>query len=206
MSMKEMIKNAAILLAITVVAGGVLGAVYEITKAPIAVAEEKAQMEAYQEVFKDAQKFDEIDIKDDDHTLADGGYTGSDVNTFLEAKDSADQLLGYVVVVTNHEGYGGDIQMAVGIRLDGTTNGISILSIAETPGLGMEADSVLKPQFSDKKADQFEYSKTGASSDNQIDAISGATITTNAVTNGVNAALYYFQQNGVQEEGGVVNE
>lgn len=204
--MKEMIKNAAILLAITVVAGGVLGTVYEITKDPIAAAEEKAQMEAYQEVFKDAQNFDEISISEDDSTLANGGHLSSDVNSFIEAKDSEGNLLGYVVVVTNHEGYGGDIQMAVGISLDGTTNGISILAIAETPGLGMEAESVLKPQFTNKKADQFEYTKTGASSENQIDAISGATVTTNSVTNGVNAALYYFQENGMKEEGGVVNE
>ena len=91
------------------------------------------------------------------------------------------------------EGYGGDIQFTLGITNEGTTNGISILAISETPGLGMEAESVLKPQFEGKKAAQFNYTKTGAVSEDQIDAISGATITTNAVTNGVNAGLYYFQ-------------
>jgi len=57
----------------------------------------------------------------------------------------------------------------------------------------MEAESVLKPQYAGKNVTQFTVTKTGATSDDQIDAISGATITSNAVTNGVNAGLYYFQ-------------
>jgi len=57
----------------------------------------------------------------------------------------------------------------------------------------MEAESVLKPQYAGKNVTQFVVTKTGAASDEQIDAISGATITSNAVTNGVNAGLYYFQ-------------
>ena len=69
----------------------------------------------------------------------------------------------------------------------------SLLSISETAGLGMRAEEVLKPQFAGKNVAKFAYSKSGASADNEIDAISGATITTNAVTNGVNAGLYYFQ-------------
>ena len=41
--------------------------------------------------------------------------------------------------------------------------------------------------------ESFEYVKGNAAAENQIDAISGATITTNALTNGVNAGLYYFR-------------
>ena len=111
----------------------------------------------------------------------------------MSALDASGSLLGYVITVTTKEGYGGDIQFAVGVRLDGTVNGMSILDIAETAGLGMRAEDVLKPQFAGKQTDKFEYTKSGATSENQIDAISGATITTNAVTNGVNAGLYYFQ-------------
>lgn len=203
--MKEMMKNALILFAITVVAGGILGAVYEITKEPIQKAEEKAMMEAYQEVFAEAASFDEITLEESDTTLVDAGHVGTDMNSVLEAKDDNGSLLGYVMVVTNHEGYSGDIQMAVGIAVDGTTKGISILAISETPGLGMEADPVLKPQFAGKKVEQFEYTKTAAASEHQIDAISGATKTTNAVTNGVNAALCYFQTK-FMEKGDTVNE
>ena len=77
--------------------------------------------------------------------------------------------------------------------MDGMLNGISLLSISETPGLGMRAEEVLKPQFTEKQAPVFSYTKTGAASEDQIDAISGATITTNAVVDAVNAGLCYFQ-------------
>ena len=189
--MREMLKNAGILLAITVIAGFVLGAVYQITKEPIALAKEAAAMAAYREVFADAADFNELEVKTD--ALVQGGIVGSDINNVFEALGSDGTLLGYVLVVTNHEGYGGDIQFSIGIANDGTTNGISILAIAETPGLGMEAENVLKPQYAGKNVTQFVVTKTGAASDEQIDAISGATITSNAVTNGVNAGLYYFQ-------------
>ena len=199
--MKEMLKNAGILLAITVIAGFILGAVYQITKGPIAEAEAAAAMEAYKEVFADAADFTEIEVNAD--ALTTGGITGSDIDKVMEAKGADGSVLGYVFVITNHEGYAGDIQFTLGVSMDGTTNGISILAISETPGLGMEAENVLKPQFAGKKAAQFQYTKTGAVSEDQIDAISGATITTNAVTNGVNAGLYYFQN---VLGGGMANE
>ena len=200
--MKEMLKNAGILIAITVIAGFILGAVYQITKEPIAQAEEKAAMEAYKEVFADASDFTETEVSAES-VLAEGGYGATDIDKVLEAKGTDGTLLGYVLVITNHEGYGGDIQFTLGISADGTTNGISILSISETPGLGMEAENVLKPQFAGKNVEQFIYTKTGAVSEEQIDAISGATITTNAVTNGVNAGLYYFR---TVLEGGMADE
>ena len=76
------------------------------------------------------------------------------------------------------------------VKEDGTVNGISFLSISETAGLGMKADTdEFKGQFADRNAASFSVTKTGASADNEIDAISGATITTNAVTKGVNAGL-----------------
>ena len=122
----------------------------------------------------------------------------------MAAEDGAGNVLGYVITVNDHEGYGGDIEFMMGVRNDGTLNGISLLAISETAGLGMRAEEVLKPQFADKNAESFEYVKTGAAGENQIDAISGATITTHAVTNGVNAGLYYFRE--VLMEGGDGNE
>lgn len=78
----------------------------------------------------------------------------------------------------------------MGVQADGTLNGISFLSISETPGLGMKADTdEFKNQFVGKQTDAIVYTKTGASADNEIDAISGATITSSCVTNGVNAGL-----------------
>lgn len=196
--MKNMIKDAAVLLAITLCAGLILGLVYQITKEPIARAEEKAAKEAYAEVFSDASDFELMEegmSEDADFKIQwnDAGFAAVDVDNVLRAKDSAGALLGYVLTVTSHEGYGGDITFTMGICNDGILNGISILSISETAGLGMKAEAVLKPQFAGKKVPNFTYTKTGAASDSQIDAISGATITTNAVTTAVNGGLYYFQ-------------
>lgn len=53
---------------------------------------------------------------------------------------------------------------------------------------------MLKPQFANKKVEQFSYTKSGSMSESEIDAISGATITTNAVTSGVNGGLAYFHE------------
>ena len=76
-------------------------------------------------------------------------------------------------------------------------------SISETAGLGMKANEAeFKDQFKDKNVEKFSYTKSGESGDDKIDAISGATITTNAVTNAVDSALVYFQN----ELGGGVNE
>lgn len=193
--MKTMLKEAAMLLIITVAAGLILGFVYEITKAPIAAAEEAAAKAAYQEVFPQAADFEALDVApmDGDSIWQEKGYKGVDIEEALRAVDGEGNHLGYVLTVTSHEGYGGDITFSMGIQNDGFLNGISILNISETAGLGMKAEAVLKPQFANKNVTEFTYTKTGAMVENQIDAISGATITTNAVTTAVNGGLYYFQ-------------
>lgn len=210
--MKSMMKDAGILFAITLIAGLVLGGVYQLTKEPIALQEERARTEARQEVFADAQQFVEPGGFSEEavqSVLDEGGYTGASINECVMACDADGNGLGYVITVTTHEGYGGDIQFAIGVQNDGTLNGMSILSIAETAGLGMRAEEVLKPQFADKNVESFVYTKTGAAAENEIDAISSATVTTNAVTNGVNAGLYYFRtqlQTLNETEGGTGNE
>ena len=86
--------------------------------------------------------------------------------------------LGYIITVTDNEAYGGSLQMTVGIKDDGTVMGISFLSLSETPGLGMKAkDDDFMSQFSNKKVDFFKYTKSEAKADNEINAISSATIT-----------------------------
>ena len=202
--MRNMFKDAGILLVITIVAGLLLGLVYQITKEPIALQKEKAKQEACKEVFADASEFEELDMTNPSAaSWAEAGYAGESIDEVMAAKDSSGNVLGYVITVTTKEGYGGDIRFTIGIRNDGLVNGISILEISETAGLGMRAEEVLKPQFSDKNIEKFEYTKSGASSEHQVDAISGATITTNAVVNGVNAGLYYFQ---TELKGGSGNE
>lgn len=202
--MRSMFRDTLILLAITLIAGLMLGLVYQITKNPIAIQKEKAKQEACKEVFADAAEFEEMEpVNPDTRKWAEAGYAGESIDEVMVAKDGSGNILGYVITVTTKEGYGGDIRFAIGIRQDGLVNGISILDISETAGLGMRAEEVLKPQFADKNVEKFEYTKSGASSEHQVDAISGATITTNAVVNGVNAGLYYFQ---TELKGGNGNE
>lgn len=199
-----MMKDTVILLVITLISGLLLGLVYQITKEPIAAQQEKAKQEACQEVFAEAASFSAIEVVELDAQIwAEAGYAEETIDEVMAAQNDAGETLGYVITVTTKEGYSGDIRFSIGIKEDGTVNGISILEIAETAGLGMRAEEVLKPQFTDKVVEKFEYTKSGATSDSQVDAISGATITTNAVVNGVNAGLYYFQ---TELKGGSTNE
>lgn len=188
----EAVKNTIALMLITLVAGLLLGVVYEVTKDPIAKEQQRAKEEAYKAVFADAASFEAIGLSDSlELELQNKGYNASIIEA-MKATDKNGQVLGCVMTVTDHEGYGGDIRFAMGVRADGTLNGISFLSISETAGLGMKAlEDDFKNQFANRKVEQFKYSKDGATAENEIDAISGATITTNAVTNGVNAGLYY---------------
>ncbi len=204
--MNKIIKNTLILTAITVVSGLLLGIVYDITKEPIAAAQEESKQEAYQAVLPDAASFEtyaDFNGEDASALLAENGYAEADINEVAEGISDAGETVGYVINVTSHEGYGGDIQLSVGILSDGTVKGIEMLSINETAGLGMKADEAeFKDQFKDKQVEKFTYTKTGEEGDDKIDAISGATITTSAVTNAVDSALVYFQN----ELGGGVNE
>ena len=204
--MNKIIKNTLILAAITVVSGLVLGAAYEVTKGPIAQTQAKQKQEACQAVYPEADSFEAMDV---DQKAAKEAIKKMGTNATVDEVYSAvmdGSEAGYVITVTDKDGYGGDIQITVGIMSDGTVNGISFLSISETAGLGMRAGEVLVPQFAGKQVEQFSYTKTGAASDDQIDAISGATITTNAVVNGVNAGLLCFQKKLNMTEGGAANE
>lgn len=191
--MNKIIKNTLILTAITVIAGAALGAVYEITKAPIAAAQAEAKQEACQKVFPEADAFElmEVDAEAAVKAAEDMGVLAT-VDEVYAAKVGSD-IVGYVVITTDKEGYGGDIQISVGIMNDGTVNGLDILSISETAGLGMNAEEPeFYNQYAGVKTDSFYVSKDGGNGE-PIDALSGATITTRAVTGAVNTALGYYQ-------------
>ena len=196
MSKGGFMKAAVILCAITLVAGACLGGVYEMTKAPIDAANLAAKEAAYRTVFPDAASFDAGDLADKipaaNEEIAGLGYGKVSVDEAVTANDASGAAAGYVVTATSNDGFGGAITVSVGIQSDGTVNGIEFLTLAETAGLGMNAQKPeWKGQFAGKKADVFSVTKDGASSDDQINAISGATITSRAVTNAVNAAVYF---------------
>lgn len=203
--MKTIIKNTVILFAITLVAGLGLGFVYNVTSDARAEQEERTKLSAYESVMPgmkdfesvkmdgDCAKFIEDTVKENEkaNNISTIKPFNGTVDEVVLAKDKDGNDLGYIVTITDKEAYDGSLQMTVGVAEDGTVKGISFLSLSETPGLGMKADEdSFKAQFKDKKVNYFVYEKSGASEDNEIQAISSATITSNAVTHGVNAAIY----------------
>lgn len=197
-SKSSFLKNCVALLVITLVAGLALSAVNEITKEPIAKAEETARLEAYETVFPDA----EFETPQDLDALLEGGQaaidsvglTGCTVSDILYANDANGERIGYVVAAVSPNGYGGYISVAVGIDAKTSTiTGFSVLSNSETAGLGARCtEDEFVSQFAGKDATSIEYVKGGGAAGNQIDAISGATVTTNAVTEAVNSALAVY--------------
>ncbi len=198
MSKLGFLKDALILFAITLVAGACLGGVYTVTKEPIAAAQLEAKKEAYRTVMADA-----ADFKADDYAaaiekaaseLAGMSYGNVVIDECVTGVDASGAVLGYVVTATSKDGYGGNITVSVGITTAGEVKGIEFLTLAETAGLGMNADKPeWKGQYANKTVDEFTVTKSGAAADNEIDAISGATITSRAVTGAVNSALYFVR-------------
>lgn len=196
MNTKKIVHDAVILTAFTLVLGFLLGLVYEVTKKPIADANAAAAQAAYQEVFADADSFEALegfDKKAATDLVVAEGYTDS-IDDVQVAKDASGSELGYVITVTAKDASQSTITFSVGIQNDGTVNGYSVTSIAETPGLGMKVeDESFYSQFQNKLVDVFTVVKNAPAADNEIEAISGATISSKAMANGVNAALTYFR-------------
>ncbi len=195
MSKGGFMKDALILFAITLVAGACLGGVYEATKEPIAAANLAAKEAAYRTVLPDAVSFESDDMTEviagANSEVSGLGYGNVTVDEAAIALDGSGTPMGYVVTTTSKDGYGGAITVSVGVLADGTVNGIAFLTLAETAGLGMNADTDWKNQYAAKNVDAFAVTKNGASGENEINAISGATITSNAVTGAVNTAVYF---------------
>ena len=199
------VHDALILTAFTLVLGLILGVVYNITAPSIAAANEATAQKAYKEVFTDADSFEtqEYDADAANSMLTEAGYSDT-IGGVQLAEDAEGQALGYVITVTAKDGSQGSITFSVGIRNDGTVNGYSITDISETPGLGMKAkEADFYSQFEGKLVDTFSVVKTSPAADNEIQAITGSTITSKAMANGCNAALLYFR-NVLQ--GGAANE
>ena len=169
---KDVIKVALILFAITAVAAAILAAVNSVTAPVIAENERIAQEIAMKAVLPDATSFDEVEFTPDENSTVSEVYK-SDV--------------GYAVKVAP-KGYGGAISMIVGVDNDLKVTGVEIISQSETAGLGAKCtDGEFKAQFVGK-TENITVTKNGAK-ENEIDAISSATVTSKAVTKGVNEAI-----------------
>ena len=133
----------------------------------------------------------------DDHSMIREGLKSlleleGDIQVVAEAEDGS--VLGYLITASSTEGYNGLVQISVGITSEGNLTGLGFLSISQTPGLGMKAkEPDFKDQFNGMKAQKLEVTKTDATADNQVQAISGATYTSKAVTGATNAAIYFVE-------------
>lgn len=191
-------KDALILFAITLVSGVALGGVYQVTKGPIEQATIAANNKTYKEVFADAESFEEdasLQEKIDacNTELAGMDFGGVGVENVMLAKDAGGTTIGYVINSYSNDSYGGMVEISVGLKEDGTITSIGFLTINDTPGLGLKAkEPAFKDQFNGKNAESLTVVKTGNAGDAEINAISGATISSRATTNSVNAALYFL--------------
>ena len=186
MDMKEVIKKAChlggTLFAVTAITGLILGFVQHGTEDAIKRVEMEAQNAAFRIVLPDAKNFEEI-VAEPDEFVAE-----------VRRGDDATGLVGWCMNV-NSKGYGGIVNFIVGVTKDGGVKAINILNHSETPGLGARStEPEFYGQFADKKVLPLKVVKGEASNPDEIAAISGATITSNAVTSGVNAAVEYWSK------------
>ena len=191
------VKDAMTLFAITLIAGVALGGVYEVTKGPIEQATIAANNATYKEVFADAQSFEEIadaDLDGCNAGLVGGEFGNVGIESVLAAKDASGADIGLVINSYSNDSYGGKVGISVGLKTDGSITAIGFRETSDTPGLGLKAkEAPFKDQYIGKAAEKLSVTKSGNAGDAEINSISGATITSDAVTNAVNAALYYQQ-------------
>lgn len=168
---KQIFRLTLSLLIVTVIAAFLLGLVNALTADTIARQAQVKRTEAMLCVAPDADRFSDLYFADPTVDGISGAYHGT-------------SLVGYCVEVSPN-GFGGAISLMVGVDLSGSVTGVTILDHSETPGLGAKATD---PSF----LDQY-LGLSGTISidqgDNSINAITGATVTSKAITEGVNTAL-----------------
>ena len=178
---KKIISLGITLFIVTAVTGTILGVVHDVTLEPIRATQEKLKAEALRGALPEAEEFRTVDLAEDADALI------KDVQEGV----SGGSTVGYCVTVTPR-GYAGPIEIVAGITNDGNLRAIRIMNQSETPGLGSKA---ALPSFYEqfKDATRITVVKQTPAAPGEIQAISGATITSDAVANGVNAALSYWR-------------
>lgn len=181
---KEIVIPALSLFIICIVVTALLGLTNAVTAPKIEELAVETQEAAKKEVLADAASFGD----------AEQAQLNGTTYTYYKGLAADSSVMGYVVETVS-KGYGGDISLMVGVGVDGTVQGVSILSINETAGLGMNAEN---PEFLEQflgKSGTIGVQKNG-SSDTEIQALTGATITSEAMADGVNQALFVCEQLG----------
>ena len=176
--MSSVAKTAGSLLVISAIAAAALGCVNSATEGKIAERALETKNNAMREVLPLADSFSE------DIVPSSGGI----ITSYSEGTSGGSNA-GYAFAVETR-GFDAGLKLMVGIDGDGVISGVTVLSSNETPGLGARAQEVLSPQFAGKSG-ELKLSKNGG----EIDAITGATITSNAVTSAVNDVQTYYNDN-----------
>ena len=183
MNAKDILVPTVSLFVICLVATVLLALVNGFTEPKIAALALESAAESRKVVLPDAKDFKEIK---------------GDKFNYFEGKDASGKTVGYVFTTDCEEtskGYGGTVTVMTGVGKDGKVTGIELLTLNETPGLGMNAkkDS-FKNQFLGKSG-TIGVNKTKASN-TEIQALTSATITSKAVASAVNVALEQFTEIG----------
>ena len=174
---KELIAPSLVLIIICIVVTGALAVTYQITKPIIEEINIKNANIARAEVLPEGE----------------GGFTKIETDLLENVVDAyqADNGSG-MVFTTLDKGFGGKIQVMVGISKVGEIQGVKVTSHKETPGLGTKA---MTPEHLSQYLGQMTITNTGEGDDN-IDAITGATISSNAIFRAVETALAQYEQLG----------
>jgi electron transport complex protein RnfG len=180
--MNEIVKSGVTLLVVALLAGTALGAVNAITKEKIEHNILAEKEESMKKVLPDAQQFTET-------------VTGEQSGVVSYAKGKNPEGTAGYVFTMKINGYSGEMTLFVGIDKSGKITGVSLGDNNETPGLGKNAENEsFSGQFKGKSG-HLSVTKSDALTDTEIEAITAATISSRAVTNGVNTALEFFEKN-----------
>ncbi len=177
----DIIKPVAVLLAICIIIPLALSLTNRITKDKIAELDEKNSSETMASLIK-ADSFTEEGFKDGENEFT---YN-------LALKDG--EIVGYIFK-TAEKGYGGDVSVMTAVNVDGTVKSVAVLDVSnETPGLGQNAAKESFYTQYEGKTSGISLLKNGAdSAKNEVNAVTGATITSTAVNKAVNQALEQFK-------------
>lgn len=175
--MKGVLRCAVVLFAVAASVALLLATVNMLTAGAIARNEAAAEQAALFEVMPGAESFEELNIED---ILGDG------VEKVYAASGADGESVGCCVKIAQN-GYGGIIGAVVGVGSDGKVTGVSVISHAETPGLGANIE---KESFRQQYIGQKSVSvvKSGAKA-GEINAVTGATVSSKALSEGVNKAV-----------------
>ncbi|GAB4275099.1 MAG: RnfABCDGE type electron transport complex subunit G [Coriobacteriia bacterium] len=181
--MRETLRLILAVIVATVVSAVGLSATYSVTRDRIAEQERLREEESLREVLPGAETFTRIT---DEEVVAKAEEVSEGVFVSLYRAQEGSATVGWAVRV-EPRGYGGPIQMAVGLESSGKVTGVSIISLKETPGLGTKVqDDEFLAQFAGWDAERMDEQIK------ELDAVTGATKSSNGVRKGVLAASHVY--------------